>query len=133
MHQIPSLLKLDRQEECCRDVNAFDLYALRVSTTLCDLTRPEVQSTRVRLSIEKVDIVLPHEEASHVYRISRPVCAVVINDRYGRCCRCTQRCARSVAQGDREAFTSNTFGVDVVNDRNRDSLRSFTGGKLQCS
>src|SRR5882757_4467066 len=104
MHQIARLLKLDRQEECCRHIDSFDLYALRVCATLCDLTRPEVQATRVRLSIEKIHIVLPHEEASHVYRISRPVGAVVINDRYCRCCWCTQHCARSVRQGDREAF-----------------------------
>src|SRR6185436_13478257 len=60
-HKVTRVLELDRQEECRGDVVSFHRTTGRVSAATLDLTHPEVEAGRVRLTIQEVVILLPHK------------------------------------------------------------------------
>src|ERR1043165_1311516 len=50
----------------------MDFSALRIYAAVEDVVRPELIAGRIRLTIEKVEILLPHKERVVTDRISRP-------------------------------------------------------------
>jgi len=79
LNEISGVLKLDREEECCRDVDALNLCALWLQGAVFNLASPKVESARVRFAIEKVEVVLSDKETGRIDRVS-PVGTIVIDD-----------------------------------------------------
>src|SRR5205814_887661 len=61
LNQITCLLKFNRQEVSCRDVDALQINADLIGTAGSNLIDPKCQTIRVRRSIEKVVIVLANK------------------------------------------------------------------------
>src|SRR5690242_14581831 len=59
---VARLLKFDRQEVRGGDVNAFCEHATRVGATARDLIDPEVETGRIRLTIQEINVMLPDVE-----------------------------------------------------------------------
>src|SRR4029079_11058732 len=66
INKITGLLEFDRKEEGCRDVYSFYLDARDIRTTGGNLVSPECKSTRIGLTIKKINIVLSYEKAGIV-------------------------------------------------------------------
>ena len=141
LNQVARLLKLNRQEEGCRDIDAASLTTLlRVceaarqgyALAFIKLIRPEIQSAAVWRAVEEVEVVLSHKEGiieAGVINWVRPVngfVAVYRNDhRDWR----SDRASISTTQIDLKLLSS--LAKRVVNGKDRDSCRSFTGGEMQ--
>ena len=80
--QVTGLLKFNRQEERRRGVDALEVAACQVVPTGFDVVGPETNTARVRLAIQKVEIVLPDKETRDIAGIGT-VRTVVIDDRHG--------------------------------------------------
>src|SRR5690349_15420205 len=81
VREIARPLKLDRQEERCRHVDSSYLSTSCIGAARLNLVDPEGETGSVRFTIEKVEIVLPHEEGTRVDRIARRRSGVVVQDR----------------------------------------------------
>jgi hypothetical protein len=66
---ISRLLRLDRQEERRRNIDAFHFHAKRISATTGDLIDPKITARLIRLTVEKVYILLPHHVGCKVNRV----------------------------------------------------------------
>src|SRR5690348_44731 len=95
VREIACSLKLDRQEERCRHVDSSDFSTSCISAARLNLVYPEGETGSVRFTIEKVEIVLPHEEGTRVDRIARRRSRVIVQDRYLRRVRSAQSDARA--------------------------------------
>src|SRR5207249_9389726 len=71
VNKITCLLKLSRKEKCCRNVHTLSADALLIAAARGDLIGPKRQATRVGLTIQKVEILLPHERIRITNRARR--------------------------------------------------------------
>ena len=69
VNQVTRPLKFYRQEIRCADVDSLGFHALSITSAEHDLVSPERESVGIRLSIEKVAIMLPHKISGIVDRI----------------------------------------------------------------
>jgi len=60
--QVAGLLKFNREEERGGHVDSLHFRAGSVAATRSNLAGPEIQSGLIRLTIEKIVIVLSHED-----------------------------------------------------------------------
>ena len=81
--QITSLLKLYREKERRRHVNALDLNALSIGATGSDLVSPERQPARVRLPTKEIEIVQLSKESGLIDRV-RAGRGFIVKDCYCR-------------------------------------------------
>ena len=56
INEIAGLLKLNREVEGRRDVDALDFNALRVRLAGSDLIRPEAEAIGIRFAIKKIEV-----------------------------------------------------------------------------
>src|ERR1044072_6821965 len=128
--EVASFLKLNRQEKRGRHVDAPNLDALRVGAAGSYLIIPEVEAGRIRLAVEEVEIVLPAEETWDVAR-GPAAGRIAVGNRKGHSRRGAKRdsASRRLTQTDRKALA--VFRIKIINQKNRDGLRSFARGKVQ--
>src|ERR1044072_2942711 len=137
LDQVAGLLKLDREEESCRHVNAANLTTGLLlggwpRLTFVDLVLPESQTWGVRFAVEEIKIVLTHEEVaveSSVLDGISPVHRFVAVYGYGDVDWRTQGAEHRIAQADIEGL--GTLAKGVVDDEDGNSLRRFVRGELQ--
>src|SRR4030095_12443266 len=83
MNQKARLLKFNCQEEGGAGVDALDVSTLRVGAACFDIVYPESETAGVRLTSQKVYVVLPHEEGGEVDGVYRRRRQIVIDNRDG--------------------------------------------------
>src|SRR3989442_15099183 len=76
LDEITCLLEFDRQKISRRNIDALGFDAPCVIAARSNLVSPEGQATRIRLAIEKVEIMLPDEELRRVNRIQPCLVAI---------------------------------------------------------
>src|SRR5947207_6780299 len=69
LDQITGLLKLDREKESGRRVNAFCVNAALIATAAGDPADHEVQTALISGTVEKIQIVLFHKKRRIIDRI----------------------------------------------------------------
>src|SRR5207302_4520115 len=102
LDQITSLLKFDREKESCGDVNSFRLDARLIVAAGSDLIGPEGEARSVRLTIEKIVIVLADKILRVVYHVRRRL-GHVIHDGYDGGCGRGQGGEGGISQADVES------------------------------
>src|SRR6266849_5788307 len=70
LNQIACLLEFDRKEESCRNVYPLVGDAALVAAAGSNFPGPKIKSALVRCPIQKVEILLLHEEVRLVYRVT---------------------------------------------------------------
>src|SRR5262245_24275439 len=100
LNEITGLLKFDGEEERRRHIDTPYFVALNVVAAGSNLVSPEVPAALIRLSIQKVVIVLPHQIPNIVDRVGRQTGVVVSNRYHRRKWRCQDGATRWIRKID---------------------------------
>src|SRR6266496_634106 len=103
------------------------MYAVaqcRVAGAVIDLIYPGVESGRVRLAPEKINVLLAYEEICACDRIVRRSRAFGVGNCNGSHIRRAENGTAWISERDHEGFAA--LGISIIYKRNRDRLRSFS-------
>src|SRR5436190_1857729 len=81
LDQITSLLKFYRQEESCGGIDPLPVATGGVAPATFNVVGPEVDPARIRLPIQKIQVLLRHKEATIVEHVARRRRGAVVDDR----------------------------------------------------
>lgn len=84
LDQEAGILKFNRKKESRRNVDALNFDALSIGAAGSYLVGPEIPTALVRLAVQKIMIVLPHEEQRVVSRIRAGLRIVRVDGQDGR-------------------------------------------------